>query len=200
MKRWLAERLSVLLARLNGLGSEQEAEIKQLCEAEIAAWRARPTMKSLRSLTTPMVDARNALRTLPLTEETRWWNPRTREYEHIALKYLNFSQEEWAAMHALTEEGRQRRLDGQQILHDPDAIVQRAATLLRSSRWEDLAVGLAVTTGRRLTELLKTAQFHPMSAYTVEFSGQLKQKQELLAPYEIPTLVEAELVLDAWRR
>jgi hypothetical protein len=32
------------------LGQDQEEEIKLLCEEEIASWRSRPTMKSLRSL------------------------------------------------------------------------------------------------------------------------------------------------------
>ncbi len=201
MKQWLAERLQEVLPQLAALGMAQEAEIRRLCEEEIAAWRARPTMKALRSLNTPMIDARNAIRReLVVTPENSWVNPRTGEREHLALKYVNFADEEWAAMKALTEEGRQRRLEGQQLLRHPEAIVQKAATLLASPRWEDLAVGLAVVTGRRLTELLKTATFHPMSAWTVLFSGQLKQKAEILAPYEIPTLVEASLVLSAWQR
>ncbi len=201
MKQWLSERLAVLLPHLAILGQDQEEEIKRLCEEEIAAWRSRPTMKSLRSLNTPMIDTRNAMKEqLAVTEENSWINPRTGEREHLGLRYMNFSQQEWAAMHALTEEGRQKRLEGQQLLDDPDAIVQRAARLLASQRWEDITVGLAAVTGRRLTELLKTAVFHPMSAYTVQFEGQLKQKAELLAPYEIPTLVEADLVIEAWRR
>lgn len=201
MKQWLAERLAVLVPRLVMLGQDQEEEMKRLCEEEIAAWRSRPTMKALRSLNTPMIDARNAIRReVAVTPENSWVNPRTGGREHLALKYLNFSDEEWAAMKALTEAGRQRRLEGQQLLRQPTAIVERAATLLESPRWEDLTVGLAVVTGRRLTELLKTASFHPMSAWTVLFSGQLKQKAEILAPYEIPTLVEASLVLSAWQR
>lgn len=200
MKQWLAERLQVLLPQLEVLGGAQEGEIQRLCEEEIAVWRARPTMKALRSLNTPMIETRNAIRRLPVTAEKSWMNPRTGEREHLALKYLNFSDEEWAAMKALTEAGRQQRLEGQQLLDQPEAIVERAATLLVSPRWEDLTVGLAVTTGRRLTELLKTATFHPMRPWTVHFSGQLKQKAERLAPYEIPTLVEAELVLEAWQR
>jgi hypothetical protein len=201
MKQWLAERLQILLPRLAVLGKDQEAEIKLLCEEEIAAWRQRPTMKSLRSLNTPMIDARNAIKEqLAVTEENSWLNPRSGEREHLARKHLNFSEQEWAAMHALTEQGRELRLEGQQLLDDPDAIVARGADLLRSPRWEDIAVGLAVTTGRRLTEILKTAHFYPMSAYTVLFEGQLKQKAELLAPYEIPTLVEADQVIEAAAR
>ncbi len=230
MKQWLAERLQEVLPQLEVLGVAQEGEIQRICEEEIAAWRARPTMKALRSLNTPMIDTRNAIRTLSITQENSWINPRTREREHAALRFMNFSDEEWAAMKALTEEGRQQRLEGQQLLDHPEAIVERAATLLVSPRWEDITVGLAVTTGRRLTELLKTATllvsprweditvglavttgrrltellktatFHPMRPWTVHFSGQLKQKAERLAPYEIPTLVEASLVLEAWQR
>jgi hypothetical protein len=112
MKQWLAERLQVLLPRLAALGKDQEGEIKQLCEEEIASWRSRPTMKSLRSLNTPMIDARNAIKEqLAVTQDNSWLNPRSGEREHLARKYLNFSEAEWA-MHALTEEGRQQRLEG----------------------------------------------------------------------------------------
>ncbi len=70
MKQWLAERLQVLLPRLAVLGKDQEGEIKLLCEEEIASWRSRPTMKSLRSLNTPMIDARNAIKEqLAVTED-----------------------------------------------------------------------------------------------------------------------------------
>src|SRR5579859_8086806 len=103
-------------------------------------------------------------------------------------------------MRSLTIEGRQERLEGQQLLDHPEAIVARGRQLLQSQRWEDLAVGLAVVTGRRLTEILKTARFHPASDWTVEFEGQLKQKADILPPYEIPTLVEAEAVIGAWQR
>jgi hypothetical protein len=201
VKQWLAERLQVLLPKLAVLGRDQEAEIQRLCEQEIAYWRSRPTMRSLRSLNTPMIDTRNAIKEqLEVRQDNSWINPRTGEREHLALASMNFSEEEWAAMHALTEEGRQQRLEGQQLLDDPDGIVTRGAELLGSQRWEDIAVGLAVITGRRLTEILKTAVFHPMSAYTVQFEGQLKQKAELLVPYEIPTLVEADLVIEATSR
>jgi hypothetical protein len=201
VKQWLAERLAVLLPRLAALGCEQEEEIQRVCEAEIANWRARPTMKSLRSLNTPMMDSRTAIRErLAVTKENSWVNPRSGEREHLALRYLNFSQEEWAAMRALTEEGRQERLEGQQELDNPLAVIEKGRSLLESARWEDIAVGLAVTTGRRLTEILKTAQFRPLTDWTVEFAGQLKQKAEILRPYEIPTLVEAVQVIAAWQR
>jgi hypothetical protein len=78
----------------------------------------------------------------------------------------------------------------------------RAETLLSSktSTWADLAVGLGVVIGRRLSELLglKT-KLEPKTEFSILFSGQLKHQGELAA-FEIPTLCPAKTVLEAWKR
>ncbi|MBA2679438.1 MAG: hypothetical protein H0U76_13695, partial [Ktedonobacteraceae bacterium] len=199
-KQWLTQRLEILIPALVVLGKEQEDEIKRLCEEEIATWRARPTMKSLSSLKEPMTLTRNALRELEVTENNSWVNPKTDTPEHLALKYMNYGEREWIAMNALSEKHLQERLNAQQVIEHPDAVVAKATHLLTSSRWQDLVVGLAVTTGRQLAEVLKTGSFLPKTRYTVIFEGQLKRQDKLLSPYEIPTLVEAEMVLSAWQR
>jgi hypothetical protein len=199
-KAWLAEEWRDFLPRIAQLGTAQEEEIARLCEAQITAWRARPQMKKPSSLRVPMTATRNKIKEIPLTEANRWKNPRTGKFEHIALKYMNFSEEEWAAMNALADEKFQQRLEQQQLIDHPLEVVARAEKLLASDRSDDLAVGLAVVTGRRLTELLKTGRFFPRSLYTVTFDGQLKRRDIILDPYEIPTLVPAELVLSAWRK
>src|SRR5947208_16688147 len=97
VKQWLAERLQVLLPRLAVLGRDQETEIQRLCEEEIASWRSRPTMKSLRSLGTPMIDARNAIKEqLAVTQDNCWINPRTGGREHLGRRDLIFSEAGWA--------------------------------------------------------------------------------------------------------
>ncbi len=199
-KVWLEERLSVLLPALSTLGTAQEAEIARLCEEEIAAWRARPTMKKASALRPVMTAARNAIKQLPLTQENRYKDAKSGQWQHIALKYMNFTDEEWAAMNAISDEKFQERLENQQVIDHPQEVVARAEKLLHSDRWDDLVTGLAIVTGRRLTEILKTGRFFPRSMYTVIFDGQLKRKDIALEPYEIPTLVNAELVLAAWRR
>src|SRR5271165_192936 len=59
------------------------------------------------------------------------------------------------------------------FLTDPDAIVERAEILLSSktSTWEDLAVGLGVVIGRRLSELLglKT-KLEPKTEFSVSIA------------------------------
>jgi Spy/CpxP family protein refolding chaperone len=160
MPAWLDERLAALVPQLAALTSEQEAEIARLCEDEIAAWRARPQIKKPTALRPVMTAARKALRgQLKVTPANRWKNPRTGEYEHIALKHLNFTPEEWDGLNAVSEERLETRLQHQQLIDQPEAVIERAERLLQSDRWYDLVTGLAVVTGRRLTELMKTGRF-----------------------------------------
>jgi hypothetical protein len=113
---------------------------------------------------------------------------------------LNVSEKEWAAWNAPSEAKLQQRLEDVQLVRDPEGVVATAVTLLQSQRWEEIAVGLAVTTGRRLSEVLKTGEFVLEEPYTVLFAGQLKRRDKILDPYEIPTLCAARLVVDAWQR
>lgn len=199
--RWLAERIEVLLERLAPLGQEQEEEIAQLCAQEIAAWRARPSIKKESTLRNPMTDTRNAIRArLAVTEGNGWRNPHTQEYEHLALRYMNFTEEEWVRIMGDSQERFHQRLEEQQLIQEPDVLVQRAKALLQGEQWYELALGLAIATGRRSTEILKTAKFYPKTLHTVTFEGQLKKRDFLMKPYEIPTLVPADLVLSAWER
>lgn len=199
--RWLAERIDLLLGALAPLGQAQEEEIAQICAQEIAAWRARPSITKESTLRNPMTDTRNAIRErLEVTAANRWLNPQTQQYEHLALRYLNFTEEEWIRVMGDTQERFQRRLEEQQLLEQPDALVQQAEALLHGEPWYELALGLAIATGRRSTEILKTAKFYPKTAFTLLFEGQLKKRDLLMKPYEIPTLVSADLVLSAWRR
>ncbi|WP_338246590.1 protelomerase family protein [Dictyobacter halimunensis] len=57
----------------------------------------------------------------------------------------------------------------QVLLKDPDGLVERALSLLFSPAWADLVVGIAVCTGRRLAEIMKTGTFLVKEPYTVWF-------------------------------
>jgi Telomere resolvase ResT/TelK catalytic domain len=200
-KVWLQERWGLLISALEDLTVDQEDEIKRICEEEIAYWKARPQMKSASSLKKPMTDTRNALRErLELRENNTWINPKTGNAEHLALKYLNYSEAEWAGMNAQSEDRWQARLEDRKFINRPDLVVAKAVELLKSNRWADISAGLAVATGRRLSEVLAEGEFHPKTNYTVVFGGQLKRQDKILEPYEIPTLCEAQLVLDAIQR
>ena len=199
-KVWLQDQWKTLIPALEFLTVDQEEEIERLCLEAIAVWKDERHM-SLSSMRVPMTDTRNRLKEIPLTTANRWKNPETNEYEHIARKYMNFSKEEWNTINVPTEEKVQEDQEDQQFVENPAAIVEKAERLLSSERWYDLVVGLCMVTGRRPTEILKTARFFPKSMYTVTFDGQLKKREDInVLPYEIPTLVLAEMVISAWRR
>jgi hypothetical protein len=52
--------------------------------------------------------------------------------------------------------------------------------------------------GRRVSEILKTAEFSHKSTYSVMFTGAVKRRDESMTlTFEIPTLVTASTVIDA---
>ncbi len=63
-----------------------------------------------------------------------------------------------------------------------------------------LALGLALATGRRAIEVLKTGRITKVGEYEVEFSGQAKKRGgvDYSEAYHIYTLVKADLVIEAW--
>jgi hypothetical protein len=198
VKAWLQDRWSMLFPLLQAVPVNEE-DIKRLCEEELEYWRSVRGL-SLSSMRGPITATRNEIRKWPLTGNNSWLNPRTREREHIALKYMNLSIEEWAEANAPSEETFQARLEDVKFIESPDAVVAKAADLLKSEYWYDIACGLAVLVGRRYEELIQAGELFSKTLYSVTFKGQLKRRDEILPPYEIPTLIEASLVLDAWGR
>ncbi len=63
-----------------------------------------------------------------------------------------------------------------------------------------LALGLALATGRRAIEVLKTGRISKVGEYELEFSGQAKKRGgvDYSEAYHIYTLVKADLVIEAW--
>ncbi len=78
------------------------------------------------------------------------------------------------------------------------ALVDKAASLIESHDPNEVAAGLAVLIGRRISEIL-ISEFLPCTSYSLWFSEPVK-KSSLMPPLEIPTLIEASLVLDAIAR
>jgi hypothetical protein len=196
--KWLEQRLESFLPQIASLGLADEAEIADLVHSEIEAWKARPSIKSERSLRNPMYFARRALEQLPLTPDNSWHNPRYDRSEHIALKYMYFSPQQWTAYNESTSTQLEHRLSHSKFISDPDAIVALAQNLLASDDWSEIVAGLVVNTGRRHTELMKTAHFELKSAYSLLFSGQLKSSGQV--SFEIPTFAPATQVIQALSR
>jgi len=112
------------------------------------------------------------------------------------LKVVDFDKETWTAINNRNTDSIAERIT--KFIDNPDAIVKRATVLLKSYQWSEIAAGLAVLTGRRSTEVIKTAQFEYKSKFSVVFTGALKRGNEPVeCVFEIPTLCEASLVINA---
>ena len=119
--------------------------------------------------------------------------------QHPTLDIVGLSKEQWIEVNANASFSTHNRET--QFLTNPNAIAQTALSLIKSNRWESIAAGSAVVTGRRVSEILKTAQFDLVSAHSVMFVGAAKRRNESIPlKFEIPTLVEANLVIDAISR
>lgn len=75
-------------------------------------------------------------------------------------------------------------------------LVERAIKLLKSDKPDEVAAGLAVLVGRRISEIL-VSRFKPKTNYSLLFSEAVKRRGEVGLEFEIPTLAPADQVLEA---
>jgi hypothetical protein len=199
MPAWLRERWDqVLKPALITYGVAQEEDLRQVWEAELVYWREDRHLKP-NSLRKPITWVRHLIRdTLPLTAENGWFNAKNQKREHIGLHVCNLPEEEWVHMNAVSQGQVQNR--EVKLIEEPEMVVEVGRALLVSEDWAEMVVGLALCTGRRLAEILVTGSFTEATDSTVIFAGQLKTKERMVVPYEIPTLAPASLVLSAVER
>src|SRR5947199_3724144 len=200
-RKGVEERWGPLREALEPLGNAQEEQIRQICEAEKDWWRQRPGMRSVSSLGKPMTDTRNHLREVLVVREDNWWiNPKSKRKEHVALKYMNFSTEEWTQMALPKAEELQARREEVLMLREPEALVVLGERLLFMQTWPELVLGISLNTGRSLAEILKTGIFRAKTAYSVHFSGPMTVYEQMCPFFEVPTFSRAEMVLEALSR
>lgn len=187
MKKWLQSLLNQFLPAVEKLGHDPAGRAE--AERQAAWMKAQWTARGLTGLT----QQKN-----PMTEARQEIKKRLGE-DHVALLALNFTEAEWRSINNAQADRVDER--SAKLIDHPDQIVERATTLLTSHDWSEIAAGLAVVTGRRLSELLSTMRLTPKSAYSVIFSGALKRRGEKAdLSFEIPTLCPAERVLAALAR
>ena len=69
--------------------------------------------------------------------------------------------------------------------------------LFKKGTWQDLAVGISLATGRRCVEVVHFGKFEPVENFKLKFSGQRKTKMNANREYNIPSLIESDLVIKA---
>ena len=117
--------------------------------------------------------------------------------QHLALLVMNFSSDFHEERKQPTEDKKQEQRRNLVSITNIDLYQSVIEQLLESREWREVAVGLIAATGRRATEILKTAQFNQIGQFEVKFSGQLKAKGEERKPYPTFTLLESNKVCDA---
>ena len=192
--RWHGELAAIIVQAT----LQQEAELEALWERTLR-WLKEERNLQGDSLRKPITQIRGLIKQLDLTADNTWTDPRSKKQEHIALHIFNLPEAEWERMNARSGLTLQERLENQQFLEYPDQIVNKGLILVQSSDWAELLVALALGTGRRFWELVKTGTFVERTPYSVNFTGQLKglSREE---EFEIPTLYRAFLVVEGIRR
>ena len=136
-------------------------------------------------------------------DETNSYPQQTKEgvvNQHLALLYMNYPSDFHKERMAPTNTRKQEQRRNLETISDVDAYQAQIDGLLESREWRELAAGLIAATGRRPSEILKTAQFEQIGKFEVAFSGQLKTKGEERSAYSTYTLVESANVIDGLAR
>src|SRR5215467_13296098 len=121
-KAWLRGRWDTFIPALEKLTVAEQDEVARLCEQEIAYFHERFANAAPSSLGEPMSDTRVRLREIPLTDTNSYVNDE-RKREHIALKFMNYSQEEWRVIKKPSEASVRRRQENMRVLEEPERIV-----------------------------------------------------------------------------
>ena len=133
-----------------------------------------------------------------LSDELRRYLKEKLSDDHWVLDYLGLTTEEYAEINDRKQGRVAERNEATRQIKDPDAIVTKAVELITGKHdWPNIAAGLAVLTGRRVAEILSTAQFEKKSQWSVTFIGALKRRGEEGLEFEIPTLTTADRVIKA---
>ncbi len=80
-------------------------------------------------------------------------------------------------------------------------IVDELLKLVKSDKPIEIVIGLCIATGRRITEITKTAKFYKIrnNQHLIEFSGTLKTNNDQ-TKYTIPVLVPSQDAIDALKK
>ena len=136
---WLKAYLDAHLREMEGLrNTPQDLKKAQGWFQSLLKYFPRRNLSTPRQQKHYLVDVRNAIK-------NRFGE------DHPALQVVGFDAETWTQINQPIHDRVEDRLQNTRFLTNPNAIVERAETLLsrKTSTWADLAVGLGVVIGRR---------------------------------------------------
>jgi len=124
-----------------------------------------------------------AARPLPLLTPAQQKNPRSNvvqalksfDPQHPAIALVSLSTAEFRTLNDQQRSHLAQRQTQYFSSATANILVDRATSLLVSHEWSDVAAGLAVLIGRRISEIL-LSRFSPQSAWSISFSEMSKKR------------------------
>lgn len=216
VKDWTVEFLKGLDGQLTKPEIEQYCQTKLQEFSEICKTKAEERAKEDRqtvnehswkqSSTTYMSGIRKAItawsqdKTL---DESNSYPQQTKDgivTQHLALLHMKYefshNQPNTEAKQAKKDEQR-RNLESIDCVDEYQAKIDK---LLLSTDHRELVAGLVASTGRRPSEIYKTAEFQQIGQFEVMFTGQLKTRGVQREAYPTYTLVKSAKVIDGLTR
>ena len=95
------------------------------------------------------------------------------------------------------EENRKRKYQKKPRNFSGVKLFDTCSLLLKSSDWRDLAIGVAISTGRRCAEVIFYGQFEDGAKGKLKFKGLRKSKVKAENEYQIPALVDHDMIFNA---
>jgi hypothetical protein len=120
--------------------------------------------------------------------------------EHPIIKYLSLTPAQAARRKSNIDARLQERKTNKQS-YNLDFILELTTDSLKSNNFNELALGIALATGRRAIEVIYRGEFKAKSKNVLSFSGQAKKGKGVIAKaFDIPTLIDTDLIIDAVSR
>lgn len=113
----------------------------------------------------------------------------------ISVCVFRLMSEETFNMKAAYTDSVNEIMTDRESIQDIDGLVNMYLKCLHSGSYIDKIVGLCGVTGRRLSEIGSTATFTKVDGETVNFIGQLKGRHLEKDNYNIPVLVDPDLII-----
>ena len=201
LSQTMQHHVALFLAKLSG--ATNASTVKYLCTEEKGwfeqQYRNDNTRASHMTKYRKAIASMSADRPFPkaVTYEQDTANGPIRQ--HIALKWMNYSSEFHSARQAPTQ-AKTKAQRRQRVGFEPQPVIAAAVAALSSESTWEVAAAIILLTGRRPTEILKSAEFTQSGPYQLEFSGQLKSRRDRAVAYPIYCLVRTHLLIDAFTR
>ncbi len=185
---------------------KNKREIVSLCREEIALLEegypqttvAKNQLPKYRKAITTAIEENSIPLTTATTEAVSYQvdGEEIAERQHRAYGLMKYSKEFYEAERGVAAKKNNEQQDRRKPIY-PQALIEIAVECIKSRSPYQVAAGLALLTGRRLSEILIKGKFkataHP---YAVEFYGQQK-KGVNPPPFVIPVLLPASELIEA---